>query len=149
SDNCAANIRGCNRGCAKLGSRSPREDQRFLGRCGCLVPWSWIIVRVFKAKSGGYSKGKCPTQFFSRGARPPPNTFRCPVRRPSKRHSPHSRDAGRGLSGRMSVLRSGICSSPRADNTHVSRALWRTALHPSAREREGSTKLLAETATPR
>jgi len=49
SDNCAANIRGCDRGCANLGSRSPREDERFLGRRGGLMPWSWIIVCVGKA----------------------------------------------------------------------------------------------------
>jgi len=28
------------------------------------VPWSWIIVRVFKAKSGGYPKVNGPTEFF-------------------------------------------------------------------------------------
>src|SRR5499427_10574570 len=49
-------IRGCDRGCANLGSWSPCEDERFLGRCGGLVPWSWIIVCVRKAKSGGYPK---------------------------------------------------------------------------------------------
>jgi hypothetical protein len=27
------------------------------------VPWSWIIVRVFKAKSGGYPKVNGPTEF--------------------------------------------------------------------------------------
>src|SRR5262249_21823212 len=73
SDNCAANIRGCDRGCAKLGSRSSCSDERFLGRCCGLVPWSWIIVRVFKAKSGGYSKVNGSTQFFPRGA-PLPST---------------------------------------------------------------------------
>jgi hypothetical protein len=26
------------------------------------VPWSWIIVRVFKAKSGGYPKVNGPTE---------------------------------------------------------------------------------------
>ena len=55
-NNCAANIRGCDRGCANLGSWSPCEDERFLGRCGGLVRWSWIIVCVRKAKSGGYPK---------------------------------------------------------------------------------------------
>src|SRR5215470_15676718 len=52
----SAASRGCDRGCANLGSRSPREDERFLGRRGGLVPWSWIIVCVRKAKSGGYAK---------------------------------------------------------------------------------------------
>jgi len=28
------------------------------------VPWSWIIVRVFKAKGGGYPKVNGPTEFF-------------------------------------------------------------------------------------
>src|SRR5262249_56139828 len=64
SENWAANIRGCDRGCAKLDSRSSCSDERFLGRCCGLVPWSWIIVRVFKAKGGGYPKVNGPTEFF-------------------------------------------------------------------------------------
>ena len=163
------------------------------------MPSSWIIVRVFKAKSSGYQKVNGRTEFsratrrsralilknqkshhakrcsFSRAPtswwlRPSllPNTSmrwhqgqwrlstswrltsgprpyigpgyprvgryhagaaaqfratctgilqrsRCAARRrgrPSEQHSPSSPDAGRGLSGRMSVLRSSICSSP-------------------------------------
>jgi len=45
-----------------LGSRSACSDERFLGRCCGLVPWSWIIVRVSKAKSGGYPKVNGPTE---------------------------------------------------------------------------------------
>jgi hypothetical protein len=44
--------------------RSSCADQRFLGRRGDLVPWSWIIVRVFKAKSGGYPKVNGPAEFL-------------------------------------------------------------------------------------
>jgi hypothetical protein len=104
-----------------LGSRSPREDQRFLGRCGSLMPGSWIVVRVFKAKSGGYPKVNGPTEFLPGGTRPSRSTLRCPVRRPSKQHSPHSRDAGRGLS--RTHERTALQAPSRADNTHVSRAL--------------------------
>jgi len=71
-----------------LGSRSSCADERFLGRCGGLVPWSWIIVRVFKAKSGGYPKVNGPTEFFPGDA-------------PLQKHialsgEAHFRDAGRG-----------------------------------------------------
>jgi hypothetical protein len=51
-----------------LGSRSSCADQRFLGRCGSLMPGSWVVVRVIKAKSGGYPKVNGPTEFF-RGTR--------------------------------------------------------------------------------
>ena len=71
-----------------MGSRSSCADERFLGRCGGLVPWSWIIVRVFKAKSGGYPKVNGPTEFFPGDA-------------PLQKHialpgEAHFRDAGRG-----------------------------------------------------
>ena len=55
----------------KLGSRSSCADERFLGRYGGLMPWSWIIVRVFKAKSGGYPKVNGPTEFLPGGRAPP------------------------------------------------------------------------------
>jgi hypothetical protein len=44
---------GGDRGCTKLGSGSRCEDERFLGRCRIIVPWSWTIVRVFEIKGGG------------------------------------------------------------------------------------------------
>jgi hypothetical protein len=61
SDNCAADLRGCDRDHAKLGSRSPCEDERFLGRCGVIVPWSWTIVCIFEIKSGSYPKVSNPS----------------------------------------------------------------------------------------
>ena len=65
SDNCAADLRGCNRTCATVGTRSPREDERFLRRCGGIVPWSWTVVRVLQIKSGGYPKvSRVPQQNF-------------------------------------------------------------------------------------
>ena len=78
SDNCAADLRGGNRTCATVGTRSPREDERFLRRCGGIVPWSWTVVRVLQIKSGGYPKvsRSAPTKFSaarvpeSSGARP-------------------------------------------------------------------------------
>jgi hypothetical protein len=60
----ALDVRGCDRGRAKLDSRSPREDERFLGRCGGIVSWSWTIVRVFEIKSGGNPKVSNPTEGF-------------------------------------------------------------------------------------
>jgi hypothetical protein len=38
------------------------------------MPWSWIIVRVFKAKNGGYPKVNGPTEFFP-GDAPPEHSF--------------------------------------------------------------------------
>src|SRR5262249_20915211 len=88
-NNCAANIRGCDRGCANLGSWSPREDERFLGRCGGLVPWSWIIVCVRKAKSGGYLKVTAGNWLAKHGS-----PSRCAARRSATRE-PSARDRSR------------------------------------------------------
>src|SRR5262249_1476525 len=52
------------------------------------------------------------------------------VRRPSKRHSPHFRDVGRGL------YPDGRAYFEQIARTFRDRS-WRTALHPSGRERQG------------
>jgi hypothetical protein len=78
SDNCAADLRGCDRDHAKLGSRSPCEDERFLGRCGVIVPWSCTVVRVSEIESGGPPKVsrsassifRCTREGGARGAVP-------------------------------------------------------------------------------